>query len=240
MDQFNEWDQILESEGLGVIDTEHDTRMRDRRKLSKHQRLDAEINGIECDADGFMTLQPYTADASEVRQTFSWQVNAIVEIDGSGDDTMMDCLALSMLATEKEAEMANRRLATGSVDSYGRKRSRKNLSRSQRVENLRARQRGEPEPFTRNPFQDEIVEAKAFALPKCDYFKLEQGLPCASSDAGNGPLSVVERRKSSSSAVDAEPVRMSPVVDTEGYLPGRSPFQMQLARGGRQNSDITG
>jgi hypothetical protein len=37
-----------------------------------------------------------------------------------------------------------------------------------------------------------------------------------------------------------EEIRMSPIVDTLGYPSGRGPYQLQLARGGRGNSDITG
>ena len=233
-----DWEQVLESEGLGVIDVEQGSST-DHIPRGKMRRLDQIINSPQPSAQ--MAISLYTADASETRSTFSWEVNGIVGIDGTGGETVLDCLALAFLATQKEAELADRaRSVSIPLDGKNRKRSSVNLSRKQRAENIRARQRGLPEPHSRNPFVSEPVAPEAYATPKCEFYMREQGLPCASSDAGSGPLSIVERPKSFSSRVDAEPVRMSPVVDTEGYLPGRSPFQQSLARGGRQNSDITG
>lgn len=239
MDKFDiDWEQVLESEGLGVIDVEHGSSTENIPR-GKMRRLDQLINSPQPSAQ--MSQSLYTAVANETRSTFSWEVNGIVGIDGTGGDTVLDCLALAFLATQKEAELADRaRSVSIPLDRFNRKRSSVNLTRKQRAENIRARQRGLPEPHSSNPFVSEPVAPVAHAIPKCEFYMREQGLPCASSDAGSGPLSIVERPKSSGSRVDAEPVRMSPVVDTEGYLPGRSPFQQSLVRGGRQNSDITG
>lgn len=239
MDKFDiDWEQVLESEGLGVIDVEHGSSTENIPR-GKMRRLDQLINSPQPSAQ--MAISLYTADASETRSTFSWEVNGIVGIDGTGGETLLDCLALAFLATQKEAELADRaRSVSIPLDRFNRKRSTVNLTRKQRAENIRARQRGLPEPHCSNPFVSEPVAPKAFAIPKCDFYMREQGLPCASSDAGSGPLSIVDRPKPSHGQVDDEPVRMSPVVDTEGYLPGRSPFQMSLARGGIRNSDITG
>jgi hypothetical protein len=236
-----DWEQVLESEGLGVIDVEHGSST-DHIPRGKMRRLDQIINSPQPSAQ--MSQSLYTAVANETRSTFSWEVNGIVGIDGTGGDTVLDCLATAVLATKKEAELADRARAFPlGLDSERKPRQPKirRLSRSERAANIRARQCGEPEPFSRNPYQDESPEAVQRAVPKCDFYMREQGIaPCAGNDAGSGPLSIVDRPKPSSSRVDAEPVRMSPVVDTEGYPPGRSPFQMSLARGGRQNSDITG
>jgi hypothetical protein len=233
-----DWDQVLESEGLGVIDVEQGSTT-DHTPRGKMRQLDRRLNSPQPGAE--MSLSLYTADANETRSTFSWEVNGIVGIDGTGGETVLENLALSFLATQKEAELADRaRSVSIPLDRKNRKRSIVNLTRQQRAENIRARQRGLPEPHSRNPFVSEPAVPVAHAIPKCDFYMREQGVPCASNDAGSGPLSIVERPKSSDSRVDDEPVRMSPVVDTEGYPSGRSPFQMSLARGGRQNSDITG
>jgi len=221
------WEALLEAEGLGVIDVGASKSSTINRQLKKWPRLDAMINKPQRGAE--MQIKPFTASSDETRQTFSWQVNGICEIDGSGDDTMLDCMALACLATAKEAELADReRAAIFGLDLKGRPRSGK----------LR-KQRGE----THEQFMDRVAERLGMSTEQMGplYSPLPRRKPDhAHTDAGGGPLSVIDRPKRDYGSPRDEDVRMSPVVDTDGYLPGRGPYQLQLARGGRGNSDITG
>ena len=61
----------------------------------------------------------------------------------------------------------------------------------------------------------------------------------ATADAKSGPLNIVDRPKRDYGN-RPDDIKMSPVVDTLGYLPGRGPYQLQIAQRGRGNSDITG
>lgn len=220
------WEALLEAEGLGVIDVGASKSSTINRQLKKWPRLDAMINKPQPGSE--MQLKPFTADSNETRQTFSWQVNGICALDGSGDDTMLDCMALACLATAKEAELADRQRASlFGLDVKGRPRSGK--PRRQRDE-------------TDEQFNHRVAEALGMATEDMGplYSPWTPPMPAhAHSYSGGGPLAIVDRPKRDYGK-PSEDVRMSPVVDTDGYPPGRGPYQLQLARGCRGNSDITG
>jgi hypothetical protein len=224
---FDEWNEILESEGLGVIDVGASKSTTLHRQLKKWPRLDAMINKPQPGSE--MQIKPFTADSDESRQTFSWQVNGICEIDGTGDDTMLDCMAIACLATAKEAELADRRRASlFGLDAKGRPRSGK--PRRQRDE-------------TDEQFKSRVAEALGIATDEMGPLYSPWSPPKpdhAHSYAGGGPLAMVDRPKPDYGNRRDDDVRMSPVVDTDGYLPGRGPYQLQVAQRGRGNSDITG
>ena len=235
------WEALLQDEGLGVIEV--DTDKRDRQgldKLGKLARLDAKINDVN--PAGYITGKHVTADATETRVTLASYVAEDV-LHGEGD--MLEALALSVLATSKESELAALARKHLRLDDFGRSAigaRRRKLSATQKAENIRAKRAGKPLPHDPNPYASERIDYDAlqYAIDRCDYFLGGRVTDAyASKDAGNGPLSYVgpiKADKVKDSAI-AE-VKASPVVDTLGYLPGRSPFQR--ARFAATNSDITG
>ena len=226
------WEALLEAEGLGVIDVAdhwHGTGVKHIK--GKHKRLDAMLN--DPDPSGRMTNSPVTARAVETRFANAEDEQSDFD-DGLWDDdedadNAWDLMILSLTGSPKEAEIADRRRgAVFGLDLKGRPRSGK----------LR-KQRGE----THEQFMERVAERLGMSTEQMGplYSPLPQRKPDhAHTDAGGGPLSVIDRPKRDYGSPREEDVRMSPVVDTDGYLPGRGPYQLQLARGGRGNSDITG
>jgi hypothetical protein len=231
--EIEAWDALLESEGLGVIAVDdHWHGVGVKHITGKHRRLDCVINGVFKESDGIMTNSPLTARAVETRFSDAESEqedfdDGLWDDDEDGDD-VWDMLILSLTGSPKEAEIANRRRgALFGLDDKNRPRGGK----------IR-RQRGESDEH----FMDRVAERLGISTeqmgpaytpwtpPKPDY---------ATSDAGGGPLAMVDRPKPDYGK-PREEIRMSPVVDTLGYLPGRGPYQLQLAQGGRGNSDITG
>jgi hypothetical protein len=236
------WEAVLESEGLGLLDVDHTGKHSNLGNIKgKWRRLEADLNAIEVERE-LMSDSFVTARGSETRYTFASDVNHIASHDSKC--TVLDSLAYAMSATEKEAELADRaRQSVLGLDKDGVVRrgvSRVKLSSAQKAENIRAVRSGVEMPHQTNPFIEPEAVPVAYAIPKYDYFKKEQGLPCAKTDAGNGPLSIKGEVKADvpQGSVSDDHVRLSPIVDTEGYLPGRSPFQM--GRLAARNSDITG
>jgi hypothetical protein len=241
------WDALLDAEGLGVIDVGGPYRGDDIKQIKgKHKRLDAMIN--DPDPSGRMINSPVTAKAVETRFANADDEQSDFD-DGLWDDdedadNAWDLMLLSLTGSPKEAEIADRRrsypLGLDAEHKPSQPKIRR-LSKAQKVANIRARQRGEPEPYPRNPYQSEAPEPKAYAIPKPQLYLHELGKPCAHTDGGTGVLAMVERPKPDyGSRRDDDGIRMSPVVDTDGYPSGRSPYQMSISRSGRHNSDITG
>ena len=231
--EMEAWDALLESEGLGVIEVDDHWHGVDLKHITgKHRRLDCAINGVTKESDGIMTNSPVTARAVETRFSNAESEqddfdDGLWDDDEDGDD-VWDMLILSLTGSPKEAEIADRRrAAVFGLDSKGRPRGGK----------LR-RQRGESDEHFMSRVADRLgisTEQMGPAYtpwtpPKPDY---------ATSDAGGGPLAMVDRPKPDYGK-PREDIRMSPVVDTLGYPPGRGPYQLLLAQGGRGNSDITG
>ena len=238
------WETLLESEGLGLleINTAWAGVGGARRPKSKWARLDAEINSLQNSAE-FMTESPETAKGFETKP--SSREGGIPDDLGYGgepeywergeDDQLgvdrWDDLALSLTATAREAAIANRR--RGSICG---------LDDEFRVIPLKPRRKHrEPGKVWRKRIHNHILG---------DYASKDDGPvwsdwrppmpPYAHTDAGNGPLSIVDQPGpdfGSAPRID-EPVRMSPVVDTMTYPPGRGPYQ--TSRYKATNSDITG
>lgn len=236
-----EWEAILESEGLGVIDIDRPYRGENLKHISgKHKALDAKINGITKGAQGFMTNSPVTARAVETRFVDPNEAQSDFD-DGLWDqeeiaDNLWDALALSMTATRKEAELADR--ARGAVFGL----DEKNRPRSGKV----YRKRGESEADYRARVADrlgletELPDDVEYAVEKPQFYNKERGLPCAHSDAVSGPLAIVDRPKPDRGQPLSDSLVMAPIVDTIGYPSGRSPYQISISRMGIRNSDITG
>ena len=136
---------------------------------------------------------------------------------------------VSFIATPKEAEIADRRrAAVFGLDAKGRPRSGKVY-----------RQRGETDEQHAERVAERLGMSTDLMGPV--YSQWRPAAPFASADAGSGPLAVPNRPKPDrGSPRREEELRPSPVVDTDGYLPGRSPYQRLLAQRGVRNSDITG
>lgn len=227
------WETLLKSEGLGVIEVdEHYQGVGGaRRPKSKWARLDAKFNDLQNKAE-FMTESPETAKGVETRPSAKQggQPDDMGYGEEHGDD-VWDDLALSLTATSKESEIADRRRASiCGLDDRNRPRGLA-LKRKPR----------EPGKVWRQRIRDHILG---------DYAGKDNGPlrsdwkppmpPYAHTDAGNGPLSIVDQPApdfGSAPRVD-EPVRPSPVVDTMTYPPGRGPYQ--TSRYKATNSDITG
>jgi hypothetical protein len=225
------WEALLESEGLGVIDVDSPYRGEGIKHIKgKHKRLDAMLNDPA--PSGRMSNSPITARAVETRFANAEDEQSDFD-DGLWDDdedadNAWDLMILSLTGSPKEAEIADRRrAAVFGLDAKGRPRSGK----------LR-KQRGE----TLEQFRARVADRLGISTDDMGplYSPLPRRKPDhAHTDAGGGPLSMVDR-PDADYGKPREDIRMSPVVDTDGYLPGRGPYQLQLARGGRGNSDITG
>ena len=241
----------------------------------KHAWLEGRLIGehYQKGSSEYMSPSPYTAQAVESRFFDEGSVDmaamaghtlvtelGMIESDieraeasefyGESDhrESVLDALALSLTASRKEAELADRsRQTVLGFDKWGiplKGDRRLMLTARQRNENRRAAERGLPPPHETNPFMTEVkvrnTDVVMRAPLRCDYFKKEQGLPCAHSDAGNGPLAIKDNPKQEpvSDRAEGENVRMSPLVPTLGYHPGRGPYEMSLMAA--INSDITG
>ena len=227
------WENLLESEGLGVIkvDEHYQGVGGARRPKSKWSRLDAKINDLQNRAE-FMSESPETAKGIATRP--SAKQGGLPDDMGYGSgcgEDVWDDLALSMTATAKEAEIADRRRASiCGLDDRNRPRGLA-LKRRHRELPRDWRQR------VRNHILGDYAN-KGDGPLRSDWRPPMP--PYAHTDAGNGPLSIVDQPGpdfGSAPRVD-EPVRMSPIVDTMTYPPGRGPYQ--TSRYKATNSDITG
>ena len=232
------WETLLESEGLGVIEVNGPYRGTDLKHIKgKWARLDAEINNLQSSSE-LMTNSPPTARAVATRaaptqrgQPRDFITDGSQDIEDSGED-LWDCMALSVTASPKEAEIADRRRAAVSgLDSKNRPIALRRLKRLHREPGKVWRQR-----IHRHILGEYAVDGEG---PVWSELNLPMP-PYAHTDAGNGPLSIKDQPGpdfGSAPHVD-EPVRMSPVVDTMTYPSGRGPYQ--TSRYMATNSDITG
>jgi hypothetical protein len=240
----------LEGEELEVLDLDQEFRnvSTDIKHIKgKWKRLEAKLNGVDYESRLAMDVSPVTARAVSTWVTFAVDVQSGHgengdDESGVGDqyeglrdedelgDNSWDCLRLGFIATPKEAEIADRtRGAIYGLDEKGRPRNgvigqKRGESLDDYFERLDQLRQGSTD-------QDGPLFS---TLPRLSI------PPHATGNAGNGPLSYKgPLGPDPLPAPDTdEPVRMSPVVDTLGYLPGRSPFQM--SRITQNNSDITG
>lgn len=236
MTDFERWESLLEAEGLGVIDPRRDWNdaSKDIKHIKgKHKRLDALVN--QPAESGRMTNSPVTARAVDTRFISAADIDVEADFDdGTFDidedaDNAWDLLMMSFIATPKEAEIADReRAACFGLDDFGRPRSGKVY-----------RKKGE----TDEQYRERVAERLGIATDEMGpvYTPWRPVVTeFASADAGSGPLAVPTRPKPDrGSPRRDDELRPSPVVGCDGYLPGRSPFELSLAQRGRRNSDIT-
>lgn len=242
------WEQILENEGLGVIKVDEPYKGVDIKHIKgKWARLDAEINGIKPGSAGVMTNSPVTARGTDSRETNRKHGEPYYTDDGYLGDNVWDNLILAHTGTAKEAEIADR--ARGAVCG---------LDAKNRVRSLKIpRKHREPGKEWRKRIHRHILGEVAMG-PGPAYSKYQPTPPpYAHSDAGNGPLSIVDIEEpaykwvpsceanwalepddSAEAAAKPDQVRMAPIVDTMYYPSGRGPYQMSRIM--QSNSDITG
>lgn len=234
MTDFERWESLLEAEGLGVIAVDdHWHGVNFGHIKGKHKRLDAMLNGISEGSSSLMTVSPQTARAVETRfrdaddEQSEWD-DGLWDEDEPADNAW-DLMILSLTGSPKEAEIADRRrAAVFGLDAKGRPRSGKVY-----------RKRDE----TEQQYAERVAERLGMSTDQIGpvYSQWRPAAPFASADGGSGPLAIPTRPKPDrGSPRREEELRPSPVVDTDGYLPGRSPFQRLLAQRGVRNSDITG
>ena len=248
-DLQQEWDARLESEGLGVIEVDdgYFKGVGGAKKIKrKWARLDAELNGIEPGSAGVMTNSPPTADAKGT--TFANGRSKEPKFFFDDTDAQWEALMLKLVASAKEAEIADRE--RGAICGLGEK---------YRPQGLRIkRKHREPGKAWRKRILEHIMGNTATDEdgPRFSEWVSQQMPPYAHSDAGNGPLSIVDveepayqwvasceanwalEPEETQAETKAEEVRMSPIVDTMTYPPGRGPYQTSLIV--QSNSDITG
>lgn len=196
-------------------------------KLSgKYSEIDAYINGTE---EGAECFNEYTATGTD---SFSRQTQE--PSSDMGDSMACPEMLGRMSASRSEAKKADIARATAGIKDicYTTRgtgtalvlRKNKRLSKAEQIRARRAAKHPKP-----------AVEVVAPAYSAWT----GRPAPFAHTDAGNGPLAIVDMPAPETlSASVEEVVRMSPIVDTIGYESGRSPFQLQ-ARAAK-NSDITG
>jgi hypothetical protein len=231
------WDALLESEGLGIIEVDGPYKGTDLKQIKgKWARLDAEINELQSPSE-VMTNSPPTVKAVATRaasvqrgQPRDFTSDGSQDVEDSGEN-VWDCMALSVTASPKEAEIADRRrAAVAGLDKWGRPLGLK----TKRVP-------GESKAAWRQRNHDRIIGEGLAKGPGPLLSDWQPPMPpYAHTDAGNGPLSIKDQPGpdfGSAPRID-EPVRMSPVVDTMTYPPGRGPYQ--TSRYMATNSDITG
>lgn len=230
------WEELLEAEGLGVIDPRRDWNdaSKDIKNIKgKHKRLDAMVN--EPTESGRMSNSPLTARAVDTRFISAADIDVesnfddgLHDIDEDADNAW-DLLMMSFIATPKEAELADRkRAACFGLDDKHRPRSGKVLRRRDETD---------------EQYRERVAERLGIATDEMGpvYTPWRPSVQFASADAGSGPLAVPDRPKPDRGRPRRdEELRPSPVVGCLGYAPGRSPFELSLAQRGRSNSDITG
>ena len=227
------WEALLESEGLGVIEPEQsyqDVGSARRKPSGKWSRLEAELNGITNPRE-FMCFRPSTRGFG-YRSPETARGNETHTVSPQDLEGAWERLMLSLTATELEARLADRERSTiAGLDSKHRPATLKPKrvpGESKSAWMLRSRERiiGDV-PQGSGPLVSEWQPPTA---------------PYATRDAGNGPLSIkdpiVGPKEIGGSRDDDVSDYPTKVVDTHTYLPGRSPFQM--SRIAASNSDITG
>ncbi len=247
MNTKDDWEQLLESEGLGVIEVDKSyVGVGGAKKIKrKWARLDAELNGIEPGSAAVMTNSPPTADARGTRISSSKSREPTYTPEDT--DGEWERLMHRMTATAKEAEIADRARATVcGLDKWNRPQG---LA-------IKRKPRELPRDHRDRMYRHILGDSATSDGPRFSELVRQHIPPHAHTDAGNGPLSIVDEDKPAyqwvasceanwalepeddGAETKTEEIRMSPVVDTLGYPPGRGPYQTSLIT--QNNSDITG
>ena len=225
------WEALLADEGLAVV---ADVTPESAPLPRERSQAFADIY----DAAGYDVV-PFTTAQGSQKQSATTTEPTDCMANSMGDPELLGLYVASPAAS---AKAKRERATTGIAElvlskrrarSVGTPRVRKAKSTAaERVAAIRARRAG-------HRVAVEDVAAPTMATPRCDYFKLEQGLPCAHT-ATTGPLSIVDMPAPQKLSVEAEAISTCKeyVVDTIGYESGQSPFQR--SRYAASNSDITG
>jgi len=247
-DLQDQWEARLEAEGLGLIEPEAQFKdVGGAKKIKRNwARLDAELNGIEPGSAAVMSNSPPTADANGTTFYNGRSKEPTCAFDDL--DSQWEALMLKLVATAKEAEIADR--ARGSVCGLDDRHRPRGLRIKRKHREL---PRDHRERMYRHILGDSAKDGDG---PRFSEWVSQQIPPYAHSDAGNGPLSIVDveepayqwvasceanwalEPEETQTEKKAEEIRMSPIVDTMTYPPGRGPYQRSLIA--QSNSDITG
>jgi len=226
------WEALLADEGLAVVaDVTPESAPLPR---SRSQAM-ADIH----DAAGYDVV-PYVSAQGRQKQSATTTEPTDCMANSMGDPELLGLYVASPTeaaratrdrATTDIAELVLSKRDAGSVGTPRVRRAKK--SATEKAAAIRARRAGNRVAV------EEVAEAPTMAAPRCDYFKREQGLPCAHT-ATTGPLSIVDMPAPQLLSVEAEAISTCKeyVVDTIGYESGQSPFQR--SRFAASNSDITG
>ncbi len=231
-----EWEHLLESEGLGVINVAPPFQGANYKHIKgKWARLEAELNDVT-DRRQVMSVSPQTA-VGIASPSYAGSSSEPAGLDDYESGRFTEFAWENMLqyfsASPLEARIADR--SRGAIIG---------LDHEKRVIRLRTPRKPRELPrdyrkrILRHIMGDQPHKGEG---PVCSEWKPPVP-PHATRDAGNGPLSIKdpivgprEIEGSRDGDVSDYPIK---VVDTHTYLPGRSPFQM--SRFASSNSDITG
>lgn len=226
------WEAMLEAEGLAVVaDVTPESAPLPRQRSQAFADMH-EAAGY--DVAPFATAQGRQKQSATTTEPTDCMANSM------GDPELLGLY----VATPTESAKAKRERATTDIaelvlskdnnECVGTARVRRpRKSAADKAAAIRARRAGNRVAV------EEVAAAPTMAPVRCDYFKLEQGLPCAHT-ATTGPLSIVDMPAPQKLSVEAEAISTCKeyVVDTIGYEAGQSPFQR--SRFAASNSDITG
>jgi hypothetical protein len=225
------WEALLEDEGLAVVaDVTPESAPLPRKRSQAFADMFEEAG---YDVAPFATAQGSQKQSATTTEPTDCMANSM------GDPELLGLYVASPAASAKAkreratTDIAELVLSKDNARCTGTARVRRAKStQADRVAAIRAR-RAAPVAV------EEAAAAPTIATPRCDYFKLEQGLPCAHT-ATTGPLSIVDMPAPQKLSVEAEAISTCKeyVVDTIGYEAGQSPFQR--SRYAASNSDITG
>ena len=226
------WEAILEEEGLAVV---ADVTPESAPLPRQRSQAFAEMH----DAAGY-DVAPFATAQGRQKQNASTTEPTDDMANSMGDPELLGLYVASPAAAAKAkreratTDIAELVLSKRRARSVGTARVRRaKTTAADRVAAIRARRAGNRVAV------EEVAAAPTMAAPRCDYFKLEQGLPCAHT-ATTGPLAIVDMPAPQLLSVEAEAISTCKeyVVDTIGYESGQSPFQR--SRYAASNSDITG
>ena len=229
------WDAILEDEGLAVVaDVTPESAPLPRER--------SEAMAAIHDAAGYDVV-PYVSAQGRQKQSASTTEPTDCMANSMGDPELLGLYVASPAASAKAkreratTDIAELVLSKRDSECVGTPRVRRaKKTAAEKAAAIRARRAG-------HMVSAEVTAAEApayiMAEARCDYFKLEQGLPCAHT-ATTGPLSIVDMPAPQKLSVEAEAISTCKeyVVDCIGYESGQSPFQR--SRFAASNSDITG
>lgn len=225
------WEAVLADEGLAVVADVTPESAPLPRDRSQAMAAMHEAAGYD--------VTPYVSAQGRQKQNATTTEPTDDMANSMGDPELLGLYVASPSASAK----AKRERATTDIEALvlskdnseciGTARVRRpRKSAAEKAAAIRARRAG-------NRVAVEVAAEPTMATPRCDYFKREQGLPCAHT-ATTGPLSIVDMPAPQKLSVQADATWTCKEhnVDCIGYESGRSPFQLSAFTA--SNSDITG